>query len=186
MKENLLKDYNLATEDQLTRGLNWFEDQRHLIKDYSEGYNLPEIQVAGALAALSPMMPWHFVLYGLEKLLEDFSTGSIKGSYHVYGNHSDKAKQMITNPMCAYKWLRDGKVNKTWCFFNNLLGIDDVVTVDRHIVASWNGLDNSTSITLNTKEYQTIAQDVIGLAQEKDLLGYQIQAIIWLVRTEKE
>src|SRR3990170_2538974 len=56
--QNLTDVFNLATKEEIAKGLTWYNDASFHCFNLSSKYNIPIERVIGIVAALSPRCPW--------------------------------------------------------------------------------------------------------------------------------
>jgi hypothetical protein len=182
---NVTRVFRLATNAQVTSGLNWYSDAHNIAVALGDTYGVGTNRAAGVLAALSPLRSWgdnvnlatRFIVAG----------GLTEGAF---ATSLDKAQRILDGDgtikgICA---ILNG--NKTVSFFENIStnGHTNTVTVDRHAydVATNTRHTDDTRASVTGKRYTTAANAYVRaaaiLTKERGYTIYpaQVQAITWV------
>lgn len=76
--DNLKFLYDKATPEERANNAKWYDSANKLSKDWADQHGITQQQAAGAIAAMSPQMPW------------DMNVSLSKRIVDTYKNHSDK------------------------------------------------------------------------------------------------
>lgn len=171
MRDLVLMGYNEAGEDELEKGMVWYQEARQKACEIMDCHSLEK--AAGVIAALSPLKTWENNLEIAELLIK-------KGERKHVGHLCDKA-EAILNGADIPSTLNGNKITN---FYFNIVDPWDTkpVTIDRHALRMA-GLRHDLSLT--TKQYEIVAQAYREAAKRKNILSNQMQAITWLVQRSK-
>lgn len=171
---NINKVWLLASNEDIQKGLTWYEDANKIGQGISDRTNTPLVNVIGVISAISPGVAWDTNVRQAEAFLLD--ENAVLSTYPAF---RDKAA-MIAVPFNSYDDIKSillgnrGRGKKTANFFANMYDyqFNTNVTVDRWMYRAAK-LDN------NIKYYDQI-EDVVRLIASSDgLLPHQVQATIW-------
>ena len=181
--DNLLRVYNLATQDQLDRGIRWYEHANHWVHQGATNYSLPFHTVAAITAALSVNNKWEWnkrdVIYLLNNLRE--------GKRNPANMNITTFKQQIWTAIGIYDFqdptlLSGQKVLQFYEDITNPHSIDEnAVTVDIWAYRAWIFDSKAHVPTMSSKTYYTISKDYFTGAEQVELLPREFQAVVWLV-----
>ena len=204
--DNILKVYNVATENEKRDGISWYSDARKICKRLGKKYNVDFKLVCYVMAALSPNNRWHRNILDTERVLELFSTGELetrvalhqkfvawkaKGGYFPDGENALKniACTYNANLLKAYNILRDNNVShlkglKTNNFAQNIYSAkSDAITIDYHAISIATGIRHTIDTVKNSdfkgKNYEKFAEAYRTAAKKVGLKAYELQAITW-------
>lgn len=178
MIANILRVYDSATPEQRVRGEQWYPVAHGLAAMIADG----DVRVgAGLLAAMSPQTSWYL---NIELAADAYETGS--PSRHLR-DACDKAAKILAgiDPEDVLPMHR-----KTGHFYRCIVDPSDdwTVCVDRHAhdiaVGQRYGQDNRGLSA--TGRYNKIADAYRHAAREIGIIPQQLQAITWVVWTDKE
>lgn len=179
--ERLLSYYNIANEEEIDNGFNWYKDANEFVIDHSLKYNIKQFRVAGILSALSPQKSWEHN----KQLTDSFLRGSRKGHTKI---QIDKAEQCLIakKPSDIYRLLSKGQV-KTSQFYLNILcpNMNFGVTVDRHAIAACmydtNNLQeiDERMYRLTPNHYNFFSNCYKQVSQQLSIRPHEAQAVIW-------
>lgn len=173
MVDKLLGWYSKATQDQLNRGLHWYDEAKRQCEILAMYYGIPTNVAAAIVAILSPACQWERNLRDAAQLLSRRE----KAVVTTYRRNKEKALKLLE---CGDLSLVSG--NKVSAFFANLMGDHTVVTVDRW-AAKAVGIDGH-KVSTNGALYRRIANAYKEAAQRVGISPAQFQAIVWLVIRE--
>lgn len=181
---NVRNYYALADQIDRTEGAKAYFRYHQMFTEISQMYGFTLEQTVAGFSALSPNTDYISNLRSLVSCMVGLNAGTADNDIVVSTYKHGRAR--------ALKYLR-GEVDfldvtkglKTRAFYQNLLDPlkNDRVTVDGHMICVWRGIDaNMKALTIGKKEYRLIESEIIRLAREINLLGHQLQAILWLTR----
>jgi hypothetical protein len=172
---NIIRTYERATEEQKTRGHNWYPTAHELADFLSEG----NVRAgAGVIAALSANKAWDIN----QKLARRAFAGDVAG--HTRDNLAKVAKIMAgADPADVLPMDM-----KTGNFYRCILDPTDTeaVTIDRHahdvaVGAPWGERDRGLS---SKGRYAVLSLAYRNAAAKLGILPSELQATTWVVWTE--
>jgi len=177
-RDNILKVYELANEAEVQEGNLWYREAKEFCSRAAfQTSAFPDISdtktCAGALAALSPCLPWEANKAALLELL-------IEGTaYRQSGANVFKAKRILAgeDPLCVLGGL------KVRAFYACIIDPGtDQVCVDRHAKSICFGCHLSEKELKQWEgDYYYDFEDAYQrAAKELGITGYQMQASTWL------
>ena len=174
---NILREFESATAEDLSAGLNWYSDALAFARSLDDD----ERKAAGVIAALSPRMAWDTNKDGAKKILRAAQrhsniVPSVAGTYH----NVRKAWRIAQgeDPAIVLIPFEPNRALKVCRFYANILGDTESVTVD--IWAARVAIKDAPA-TIRGKQYIRIekmyqkAAQVIGTITPRDL-----QAVCWV------
>jgi hypothetical protein len=179
MVSNILKVYSEADADNIERGKNWYAETLEFCTTWSMGYDVE--RAAAAYAVISP---------SLDK--EQNDKQFVRGiTAHKLGMDITKIKIGVYGRKNREKFARclDGDLTavggrKVTSFYNNIMGKESPVTVDRWAVriALYEPKMGEDKCVPNGKHcYETIRNAYISAAQVAGVSPHVMQAITWEV-----
>ena len=131
--------------------------------------------VCAVAAVLSPGVRWEGLINNMPDIL--------KNTFYppAYGKNNAKARQIILGAHPEYVV----KGRKVWSFWKNLCGIQDVVTVDSHMLSlafRCKKPEDRPSITKG--RYNAIEKAVVIVAKKYGITPAELQAILWVYQRE--
>ena len=180
---NLLRVYDLATSDQIDRGIRWYEHAHNWVQHTATCFELPFHIVAAITAALSVNNKWEWNKRDVVYLLNQIRSGN----RDPRKMNITTFKQQIWTAIGIYDYqdatLLSGQ--KVVQFYNDIMNPmqvnEEVVTVDIWAYRAWVFNSKSKVPTLHANLYNTISADYLKGAEELDLLPREFQAVVWLV-----
>lgn len=175
MHENILTVWDSAsTEDREAGGL-WYRRAHDFCVEIAENSPYSVRQIAGATAALSPMLSWERNLAYVKVLVETGDAPCLKKNVR-------KGNAILLEGLDPSSVLGGRKVQS---FFHNIADPDTsrAVTIDRHAfdIAVGCTTDDATRKSLNRKGYyQAFARLYRAAADEIGVLPHVVQATTWL------
>ena len=179
ISNNLDHFFNIATDQQILAGQNWYKNANLEANKIAKKYDLDIYKVAQVISALSPRNKWDQNLKDADKVCEAFNLGFHPTDIKVCTFHSNKFKAfniLASNTIITINSL------KTYNFVNNIAYLhNDYLTVDIwHLRACFNNMIKIDSATIGKIAYQQIKYLTIKKANKLGLTGFEFQAIIWL------
>jgi hypothetical protein len=175
MADNILRAYVLASDSDISEGMAWYDDALGLAAELSPN---DIARGAGVIAALSPLTSWPL---NVRRAREVFATGTTSGM----GNNVRKAERIFAGES-PESVLSGPKVTS---FFHNIMGNDEMVTVDRHAIDVAYGRvmsDDERSKAVSGKRYGILKDayshvaNILSTEMEKVITGAQLQAAVWV------
>lgn len=189
MAKQIAKLYSQASEAEITAGAGWYLEAHEIAKLLSNKFNVALPKVVGVMAALSPATNWQQNVADTHNLLLAYSGGINPNEVVVttYGGNKQKAIRILriesTNEReVEALLLHKSKINKTTCFYFNILrpDHDHVVTIDRHAIRI--ALGNAAGvdgICMTEKRYRAISEAYQIAASSLDINAVALQAVVW-------
>jgi hypothetical protein len=196
MAKQITKLFETAEPAEITEGAAWYIQAHEIAKLLAHKFSQPLPKVAGVMAALSPATNWQQNVADTHNLLLAWVHGVNPNEVVVttYGGNKLKAIRILRLQSSNYRdiealLLHKSRVNKTTCFFLNILfpDNDEVVTVDRHAIrialGNPKGVDD---ICMTEKRYRTISEAYQIAAKGLDINAVALQAVVWCVFRRKQ
>ena len=177
--KNRLKYWlELATEEEIKDGKNWYKDAQDFSKYLSETYKIDSYVCASVISALSPNNKWKRNKIDAEAVIKAHLNGIAPESIKVCTYNANKMK--------AFRIL-DGEIiteksPKTHAFAMNVgLLSSEHITIDKwHLRACLTKQKTEVVETCTAVQYRRIEKITSQIAKENNLKGYELQAIIWV------
>lgn len=182
---NLKSWYKSANSDNISKGMEWYQDAQNFCKYLSEVYGIDLYVCAAVISCLSPNNKWERNKIDAQAVIVAFINGIDPDNIKVctYNNNKMKAFRILNGEMIAES------SPKTHAFAMNVGRLSsEHITIDKwHIRACMCGIDEGAvdcveSVT--AKQYRRIEQLTSMVAKEFGLKGYELQAIIWVTIKE--
>lgn len=180
-RRNLLKVYRTATPSALANGRAWYPEAQAIVRELADTYGYTHATVACVVAALSPQCSWERNLLIADDVLAGRAV-SVGGALH---SNIRKARALLDArgelDTLARLYPQGYKVN---AFAANLLGLDDVVTVDSHGTQA--AFNNPTlNLGLKRAAYSVVARTFSRAARSVGESPSTFQAIVWCAWKER-
>jgi hypothetical protein len=174
VSKNLDYYFNLATDDQINEGLNWYKNANQFCKDQEKIFGIGSDVIASVVSALSPRNRWATNLKDTVTVLNAVKNGLSPADIKVSTFHTNKFKAFAL-ALGNVKITNDSR--KTYSFVCNVGNLDENrVTVDLwHLRACF----NQTIETVGKLAYDQLERLTINKAKKLGLKGFEYQAIIW-------
>lgn len=177
MIQNLINIFERATPANRLAGLSWYFLAHAECHKIGAEFGVDFARVAGAIAAMSPRMPWERNLWVGRELVRGHVEGLDVHKMKL-GIHSfiDRAAAILETGNFALLGTQ-----KTYRFWHNMSypETSSLVTVDTWAHRAWAGLDKPIGSAPTPKNYEFIQADYAALAAECGILPHQAQAIVW-------
>jgi len=179
ISKNLDYFFNLATDEEIKQGKQWYKEANQFCEEVAKEYNVTPLQVASVVSALSPRNKWEQNLKDAKKVFKAIQDGKEPEEIKVCTFHKNKFK--------AFE-LAKGNIfitedsPKTFNFVRNIAHLDPTaLTVDIwHIRASLKQFKSIGSAQIGKLAYQQIKALTIKKANKLGLKGFEYQAVLWL------
>lgn len=175
VSKNLDYYFNLATEEQINDGLQWYKKANDFCIEQSKIFNIDSITVASVVSALSPRNKWSTNLKDTVTVLNAVKNGLNATDIKVSTFHTNKFKafEIAKGNVVITKDSR-----KTYSFVCNVGSLDENrATVDVwHLRACFN---RTIETGLGKLAYDQLEKLTISKAKKLGLKGFEYQAIIW-------
>ena len=172
--QNIINSYERATEEQRMAGENWYFAALALAEDLADRHDLPVVNVAYAIAALSPVTDW---ITNQIAASEVCATGFTR---YQSGANVDKANRCLAGELTK---LRGPKVERFALAIVNPLG-DTTACIDRHAFSIWMGTkqtDVQQKVLARKGAYELVADAYAEAAKFLDVPVHIVQATTWVV-----
>ena len=176
MKNGMRHFFDLATPEDIRRGMAWYSDANEIVYDIHDRFKrFNPWLVGGVLAILSPGNKWERNIQDVITVLE-----AIENNTHP---NDIKVCTYNTNKFKAFAFATEQREitfesRKTFSFLKNIVDLDpNYLTIDRWHLRACFGKTMETGLT--KKRYDAIAEVTKQEAKKVGMLGYQYQAIIW-------
>lgn len=175
--KNLDMFFNMATDDMIKEGLEWYQKAHEFCEEMSKEYEYCPLVVAGVVSALSPRNKWQRNLEDAEAVLHAVNEGLSPDEVKVctFNKNKYKAFAIAKREVSIAESSR-----KTYAFVENIASLnEDYVTIDVwHQRALFNKFIESMSV--GKIAYEQIQELTIKKAKEVGMKGYEYQAVIWV------
>lgn len=175
VSKNLDYYFNVATEEQINEGLQWYKKANDFCNEQSKIFNVDSFTVASIVSALSPRNKWMTNLKDTVTVLDAVRNGLDPNDIKVSTFHTNKFK--------AFEIARGNlkitnNSRKTYSFVCNVGNLDeDRATLDVwHLRACFN---RTIQTGLGKLAYDQLERLTINKAKKLGLKGFEYQAIIW-------
>ena len=171
---NIINTYERATDAQLMAGENWYFSALALAEELGDRHDLPIVNVAYAIAALSPVTDW---ITNQIAASEVCATGFTR---FQSGANIDKANRCLAGTLSA---LKGPKVERFALAIVNPLG-DTTACIDRHAFSIWMGskqTDVQQKVLQRKGAYELVADAYAEAAKILDVPVHTVQAVTWVV-----
>ena len=179
VSKNLDYFFNLATNQDIASGKEWYKVANKFCIDNAIKYNTEPLVVASIVSALSPRNRWEQNLKDAIKVLQAVRDGKQPEEIKVSTFHLNKYKAFS-----IAKGLRviTEDSRKTYNFVRNIAHLDpQALTIDIwHFRACLKEFKSITNANIGKAAYEQLKSLTIKKAQKIGLKGYEFQAIIWL------
>jgi len=176
--QNIIDSYESATDTQLLAGESWYEQALFLAEDLADKHDLEPVNVAYAIAALSPQKDW---ITNQVAIIELCETGTTRFQSRI---NIDKARRCLAGELSA---LRGPKVERFAEAIINPLG-DTVACIDRHAFSIWMGTkqtDIQIKVLQRKGAYELVADAYSEASRILDVPVHIVQATTWVVHRDK-
>ena len=179
ISKNLDSLFNLATNEQINQGIEWYKIANKEANKIAKKYNLEVYKVAQVISALSPRNKWKQNIKDANKLCEAYTLGLHPTNIKVCTFHNNKFKAF--NILASNIQITNNSL-KTFNFVNNIAYLNnDFLTIDIwHLRACFNNMLKISSATIGKIAYEQIKQLTLKKAAKLGLKGFEFQAILWL------
>lgn len=174
VSKNLDNYFNIASNEDITNGLQWYKQANAICNDIAIKHNTTTFIASGVISALSPRNKWD------KNIIDAYAV------FNAIDNNIEptdlKVSTFHTNKFKAFAIARElveitTDSLKTYSFCQNIAHLNnDFITVDVwHLRACF----NKTMASVGTLAYEQIRKLTIRKANEVGMNGFEYQAIIW-------
>lgn len=176
IKNRLNYWFNLATEEDINNGKNWYKDAQDFAQYLSKKYSIDSYVCASVISALSPNNKWQRNKLDAENLIKAFQQGSRDVKVCTYNANKEKAFKILEGKVITEK------SPKTHAFAMNVgLLSSEHITVDKwHLRACLTKEKTDVVESCTSVQYRRVEKITSQLAKERGLKGYEFQAIVWV------
>jgi hypothetical protein len=181
-EENIFRFYDRATREDIESGLAWYVMARRWCQWTGRDYGFNWESVAGALAALSPLVRWEWNLDCTKALVK----GIREGVRHADQIHLPGPATTV-NKTKAIRILLTGDIgylsgSKVESFYDNITNPASLaVTVDQWAYRAAIGDVSAVVTWIYPAKYRRVAEKYRKAAGRLDLMPFELQAIVWIV-----
>ena len=179
ISRNLDYFFNLATDEDIKQGKEWYKDANEFCVDIANEYNTEPLMVASIVSALSPRNRWKQNLIDSQKVLQAIEEGKQPEDIKVctFNKNKFKAFELAKGNI----FITEDSL-KTFNFVRNIAHLDPTaLTIDIwHIRACLKEFKSIGSSQIGKLAYKQIKALTIKKAQKLGLKGFEYQAILWL------
>lgn len=179
--DNVRSVLTQATDAELLTGASWYAETREELRQLGSQLGFDLKVTAGVFAALSPANRIDQNWIDTRNLLEaarEVDSEEVPDWLKVSTWHRNK--RLAWQIARGDAWIDSPKCG---AFVQNLLGNEDVVTVDRHafnVAIGEQLVISEKGPKITTRRYQLVAEAYRQVAEEFGLSPAQVQAITWL------
>lgn len=175
IRENLKYFYDKATEEDKASGKAWYYKAHEFCARNAVQYGYNVETVAAVISALSPRNKWERNLIDAESVLNAVRNNIPEEEIKVCTFNKNKEKAFN---IARLKQVIGSDALKTYAFLQNIANLNEkYVTIDIwHQRAAFNKMRD---INLNKGVYLELQKITIEEAKERNLKGFEYQAIIW-------
>jgi len=182
LRRNLRLWMEKATMDEINQGLSWYSDAMSYANHLADIFDVSGETAAGVISALSPNNKWKRNKLDAFSVLRAVKEGVSPDDIKVCTFNNNKAKAFaIANG--DRQILKESP--KTFAFARNVGECDtNHITIDKwHLRACQSASTKPLKLkeSCTAKQYKVIEEETLKVAQEHDMKGYELQAIVWVV-----
>jgi hypothetical protein len=174
VSKNLDHYFNLATDEQIKIGLDWYKNANQFCKDQEQIFGIKSDIIASVVSALSPRNKWATNLKDTVTVLNAVKNGLSPTDIKVSTFHTNKFKAFA---LASGNVKITNESRKTYSFVCNVGNLDE----NRATVDVWHlrACFNQTIESLGQLAYDQLERLTISKAKKLGLKGFEYQAIIW-------
>jgi hypothetical protein len=174
VSKNLDYYFNIATDEQIKIGLDWYKNANQFCKDQEQIFGIKSDIIASVVSALSPRNKWATNLKDTVTVLNAVKNGLSPTDIKVSTFHTNKFKAFAL-ALGNVKIINESR--KTYSFVCNVGNLDE----NRATVDVWHlrACFNQTIESLGQLAYDQLERLTISKAKRLGLKGFEYQAIIW-------
>ena len=181
IEKNLRKWFELASDEQVDKGIDWYVDAKEFTRTLANEYGIDSYTVATVVSCLSPNNKWERNKIDADSVINAYSEGISPEEIKVCTYNANKFK--------AFRAL-DGELiaesaPKTHAFAMNVgLNSAEHITIDKwHLRACLFGPEDGIKDCVESctnVQYRRVEKITAKLAKEYGIKGFEFQAIIWV------
>lgn len=178
IQDNLEEMWSAISLSSFLEGKEWYWIANSIAQDIADTYNVPIEVICGVMASMSPQKSWEENIKLCKRYIED---------PHNFKGH---VRKMVGKAHIISMWWQGYKDRKGFIerilngpkivsFFNNMLNPYDnsYITIDTHHLSIC--LGDSKINTCTPKQYEFLRQETLKFAKKQNLIGNEVQAILW-------
>ena len=179
ISRNLDYFFNLATDEEIKDGRQWYKLANQFCVDTAKEYKTTPLIVASVVSALSPRNRWQQNLKDTIKVFKAIKEGKSPESIKVCTFHKNKFKAF---ELAKANIFITEESQKTYNFVRNIAHLDpSALTVDIwHLRGCLKQFKDIGGAQIGKLAYNQIKAITIKKAQKLGLKGFEYQAIIWI------
>lgn len=176
--ENIIRAYQVASQDQIDRGMRWYSEARAWARWVSHEFGITDLQVVSMVAVMSPRNRWEWNLQDVINLLNAMRSGRDPRLVPCHSFNCNKYKAIAIMRGEPYEI----KSKKVGAFIDNIIDpCSTRITVDVWAYRVYLGDYRLPVVKIAPKLYDHIEAQYLQVAELFDLRGYELQAITWAV-----
>ena len=179
ISKNLDYFFNLATDDEIAQGKEWYKLANQFCNNVAHEFNTTPLIVASVVSALSPRNRWTQNLIDAKKVFKAIEQGKEPEQIKVctFNRNKFKAFELAKGNIYINESSR-----KTYNFVRNIAHLDpSALTIDIwHVRACLRQFKAINKANIGKIAYNQIKALTIKKAQKLGLKGFEYQAIIWI------
>lgn len=175
MASNIVKLYRTASSDN-QKSILWYSEANRFALHLSSKYGVSVDLAAKVIAVLSPLTRWEVNQVNADLALSSFfDTGTVSRQTHIFSANVEKVQTILMGEPVTLG-------PKVSAFYANIMGEDDLVTVDSiaaSIAVGW--AQYPGSYKLNKAALQKIADAYVKAAFKVSCKPSELQAVTWVI-----
>lgn len=174
VSKNLDYYFNIASDEDINGGLNWYKQANEICQDIAIKYGTTTFIASGVISALSPRNKWDKNIIDAYTVFESIKNNVSATETKVSTFHVNKFKAFaIANGLVE---ITNDSL-KTYSFCQNIAYLNnDYITIDVwHLRACF----NETKGAIGALAYEQIKKLTLSKATKLGLKGFEYQAILW-------
>lgn len=177
---NIIRMYNLASDDDLAAGRDWYDRARSFCQTLADNYDRSLADIAAIMSVLSPATSFE---QNVIDTINVMAYADNEQPVSTYGDQYLKALAIRDHGVAPDDVLGECK---TAAFFINIVNSRTAgrVTVDRHsarVAVDWNMSSDDAYYYTNTPKKYSVMESIYQAAADKiGLLPHVLQAITWI------
>ena len=177
---NILKTYRIATVEDVSNGVEWYDRAKRMAAWIAKETGLPEAEVIGVMAALSPNNRWERNCKDTLTMCQAWINGDSLDDFKVscYNTMKQKAWSILQDDDDILTRLNGQKIRS---FYSNIRGLDEV-TIDGHALNIARGKREgltSDKTNMGKKQYRELQAAYVSAAKRVKVKPSELQAITW-------
>jgi hypothetical protein len=181
---NILKTYRIATVEDVSNGVEWYDRAKRMAAWIAKETNIKETTVIGVMAALSPNNRWERNCKDALTMCSAWINGDSLEDFKVscYNKMKEKAWSILQDDLQDDEDILT-RLNgqKIRSFYSNIRGLDEV-TIDGHALNIARGKREgltSDKTNMGKKQYRELQAAYVTAAKRIKVKPSELQAITW-------